>query len=441
MSHFIFDGPELRNPDCKADLKKIALYIILLSVVVSFFVGGFLGENSAGSSRYDFHQFYWKDIQLFVENSWGKAIIDYTSATNPLLFMIASLLPLYGNQKIYHMITFVVGLLIWPLLSWAYYRRYAKYGIDLLWASFGASAVLLSPTFRSSSFWGTTDYVPFLFCAATSLLLSGIQDFKYEKARAIAVPTLVGLAVISASAFYVRQYYAFLPVISAWTVLTRTKTPRLSVLVVFAVAMMPEAFLIYLWKGLNPPAAHGYFHPAMINVLIVGAIIGLLSTPLIVGCIRRSLGDVLPNWWGVRSTVLAFGGLLVFIMTLGATEWVLPGGGGGIIVKAGLRMGVLGTPFILTVSYLGLVATIMFAMRSATNALLAGVSLAPYLVSLVTYQHYMEPLLTVALFLFADTQTARTVFNKRVLIVNFLFTALILAIGIVYYDLLQHSPP
>ena len=44
-----------------------------------------------------------------------------------------------------------------------------------------------------------------------------------------------------------------------------------------------------------------------------------------------------------------------------------------------------------------------------------------------------------ALFLFADTQTARTVFNKRVLMCNFVFTAVILAIGIVYYDLFHHA--
>jgi len=99
-------------------------------------------------------------------------------------------------------------------------------------------------------------------------------------------------------------------------------------------------------------------------------------------------------------------------------------------------MGALGTPFILTVSYFGLVAAILFSVRSATNALLAGAFLVPYFVSVVIYQHYLEPTLIVALFLFADTRTARTVFTKRVLTCNFGFTALILAIGIVYYDYL-----
>src|SRR5262249_10100769 len=149
--------------------------------------------------------------------SWGTALRkDYCSASNPLLHMAASLLPLHGDPKIYHMITFLSALLVWPLLSWAYYRRYSKYGTDWLWASFGASTILISPTFRSSAFWGTTDWVPLLFCAGTSLLLSRFQDTEADEARTIGPLNLVVLAIVSASAFYTRQYYAFLPIFTAW---------------------------------------------------------------------------------------------------------------------------------------------------------------------------------------------------------------------------------
>ena len=275
----------------------------------------------------------------------------------------------------------------------------------------------------------------FILCGHVASIISGFQDFECGRARALGVPSLAALSAVSMCAFYVRQYYAFLPALAAWTVLARTRTHPLSVLAVFAVTMVPEAFLLYVWKGLNPPAAHGYFHPAMMNVLIVGAIIRGFSIPLFIGCIRRSVRDVLPEWWGFRATALAFAGLLVLIMAQGATEWPGAGGGGGIIVKAGLRLGALGTPFILAVSYFGLVTAIVFSMRSATNALLTSAFLAPYFVSVVIYQHYLDPTLTVALFLFSDTQISRTLFNKRVLTCNCVFTALVLAIGIAYYDL------
>ena len=98
-------------------------------------------------------------------------------------------------------------------------------------------------------------------------------------------------------------------------------------------------------------------------------------------------------------------------------------------------MGALGTPLIFAVSYFGLVAAILFSMRSATNALLAGAFIIPFLTSRYPYQHYLEPALAVAVFLFADAQIARKIFNRRVLICYFVFNVFILAIGIAYYDL------
>jgi hypothetical protein len=430
----------------KTNVEMVGLCVILLTVVVSFLAGGLLGEDSSGDMSGDFYCNHWPTIKRFSTMSWGTAVADYYNPENPLLYMIASLLPLHGDQKLYHIITFLVGLLIWPLLSWAYYRRYSKYGIDRLWASFGASAILISPTFRSSTFWGDTDWFPVALCAGTSLLLSRFQDYEGDKAGAIDPFTLVALAAVSACAFYTRQYYAFLPVVAAWIVLTHTKTSPFIIFGVFFVAMLPELFLVYLWKGIVPPTHQGEnFHPALINIWKTGAAIGLLSFPIIVGCIRRSLSDLLPEWWRPRSNVVAVAGLLIFIMVImiqGAPEWLEKGwggGGGGIIVKAGVMMGALGTPFILTVSYFGLVAAILFSMRSTTNTVLAGTYLAPLFLTAPTYQRYLEPSLVVALFLFADTQTARTVFNKRVLIYNFVFTALILAIGIVYYDIFHHG--
>jgi hypothetical protein len=441
---------EGQNIGLKINLETAAVSTLLFGAIASFLAGYLLGEDSDGWACFDFYKYHWPLVELFSATSWSTAAADYggiASANNPLLYMIASLMPLHGDQQTYHVITFVVALLTWPLLSWAYYRRYSNQGIGWLWASFGASAIVISPTFRSSAFWGTTDWLPFVFCAGTSLLLSRFQDYsETDKASAIGPFTLAALATVSACAFYTRQFYVFLPILTAWVVLTRTKTSPLFVLSFFGMAMLPEMFLVYLWKGLNPPslreeaaqqlAAHFHFHPSLANLWMVGTMIGLFSLPIIVGCIRRSLSDVLPEWWGSRSTVAAFVGLLAFVMALTTTEW--PTQGGGIIVKAGLLMGTLGTLFILIASYFGLVATIVFSMCSATNALLAGTFLAPLFISPLflgkpTAQRYLEPSLAVALFLFADTQTSRRMFNKRVLTYNFAFSTLIVSISIGYY--------
>ena len=107
-----------------------------------------------------------------------------------------------------------------------------------------------------------------------------------------------------------------------------------------------------------------------------------------------------------------------------------------IIGKTGLMMGgAIGTLFILTISYFGLAAAGLFAVHSTTNAVLTGAFVLPFLMDRWAFQHYLEPSLAVAVFLFADAQIAREIFNRRVLICYFVFNVIILAIGIVYYDL------
>jgi hypothetical protein len=433
----------------KANLETIALTTLLFVIVASFLAGYLLGEDSTGWACFDFYHYHWPLVKLFSETSWGAAVADYggiPAANNPLLYIMASLIPLNGDQATYHVIALVTAFFAWPLLSWAYYRRYSRQGIGWLWASFGASTILISPTFRSSAFWGTTDWLPFVFCAGTSLLLSRFQDYaETDKDSATSPFTLAALAAVSACTFYTRQFYLFVPVLAVWVVLRNTKTSPLLVLILFAVATLPEMVFVYLWKGLNPPAfqeqttrelAAAPFHTPLANFWMVGTMTGLFSLPIIVGCIRRAPSDVLPEWWGSRSTVAVAAGLSIFVMALSATEW--PAEGGGIIVKAGLWMGAPGTFFILIAAYFGFVAVILFSMRSLTNAILAVTFLAPFFISAgflgrPAGQRYLEPSLAVALFLFADTRTARRVFNKRVLICNFAFNALILAISVIHF--------
>src|ERR1700730_17759877 len=322
--NFTIEG---RHIGSKTNLEMVCL--LLFVIVSSFLVGDLLGEDSTGWACFDSYWAHWPLVELFSATSWGTAVADYggfPAANNPLLYMIMSLIPLHGDPKIYHAMTFVLALLTWPLLSWAYYRRYSNHGIDWLWALFGASAILISPSFRSSAFWGTSDWLPFVFCAVTSLILSRFQASKADKSAAIDPFTLAALAAASACAFYTRQFYLFVPVLAAWVVLTRTKTSPLLVLSFFGVVMLPETLLVYVWKGLNPPPLRElvrgmHAHASLTNIWMVGTMIGLFSLPIIVGCIRRSLSDVLPKWWGLRSTVIALVCLTVFVMALRATEW------------------------------------------------------------------------------------------------------------------------
>jgi len=96
----------------KINLETVGLSVMVFCAATSFLIGFLLGEDSIGGARFDFYLFHWPAIELFSSISWGTAVADYGgAANNPLLYTIASLLPLHGDQKIYHAITFVAALL------------------------------------------------------------------------------------------------------------------------------------------------------------------------------------------------------------------------------------------------------------------------------------------------------------------------------------------
>jgi hypothetical protein len=204
--------------------------------------------------------------------------------------------------------------------------------------------------------------------------------------------------------------------------------------------MVPEFYLLYLWKGINPPSFQHHTNPSLGNILLIGANVGLFSIPIITGCLyARSLRSLLPSWWGKRSTAFVFVGLIVFVVGLRTVEW--PTLGGGIIVKAGSLMGTFGTPFILVLVYFGLLVAILFSMSSDINAILTASFIGPFLLSSPMFQRYFEPSLLVSLFLFSDIKTAKSIFTESVLIANFIFYIIILMIGLIYYGLLGQGAP
>src|ERR1700741_4926062 len=94
-----------------ANGETIRLSAMIIFAVASFFVGGLLREDSIGGAYGDFWSCHWPLIERFSQISWSTAIAnDYCAANNPLIYVIASMLPIHGSQEIYHTITFSIAL-------------------------------------------------------------------------------------------------------------------------------------------------------------------------------------------------------------------------------------------------------------------------------------------------------------------------------------------
>ena len=233
------------------------------------------------------------------------------------------------------------------------------------------------------------------------------------------------------SAFYTRQFYVFVPVVCAWALWRQAGFRPAAVACAFGLAALPELGLVLLWHGLNPPAFHHQARPGWSNVLFLGTNLALFAAPLVIGA-RAAGHRILPPWWDRRATL---GWASAFACPHGVSLWgaVWPDAGGGVLVKASLRLGWLATPAIAAFSLVGLSAALIFALRSRTNAVAAGSFLPPFFIAYPIYERYFDPVVLVGLLLFADLSTARALSGTRPLLAYLLFTATLLGVSLWHF--------
>ena len=154
--------------------KKISFF--LLFFLITFFIYGFLvGENSAGAGGYNGDLLAtFTNLQLFINNNILQSIkltADnnlYYSNRPPLLYILHSAFnPFASDLELYRLSVFIASFLV-PLFFYLSLKiNYKKVNdIFLLCLSF---LILLSPYFRTSSYWGLEENYPFI-----TLLLSFI---------------------------------------------------------------------------------------------------------------------------------------------------------------------------------------------------------------------------------------------------------------------------
>ena len=96
-------------------------YLLLCLSIFSFFLGFYLGENSAGAGSYegDWVHIYLKNIQLFANNDLLTALkytdsldsANYQSSRTPLLYVLHKLFnPFLNDPTAYRISVFTISL-------------------------------------------------------------------------------------------------------------------------------------------------------------------------------------------------------------------------------------------------------------------------------------------------------------------------------------------
>ena len=163
--------------------QKILISFLVFLIAIYFVYGFYVNENAAGGGGYNGDlSAVFKNLQLFVNNNFIESIKlttnNYLYYTNrpPLLYILHSWLNPYSkNLELFRLVVFFISILT-PFFF--YFSLKIKFNnVNNFFLIFVASLLMLSPYFRTSSYWGLEENY-----AIISLLFSFISlSFFFQK--------------------------------------------------------------------------------------------------------------------------------------------------------------------------------------------------------------------------------------------------------------------
>jgi len=250
-------------------LKFLSLTLALIAII-SFFLGYYFNENSAGAGTYEGDiEFFWKNMQIYLNNDFSNSLKhpDYISNRTPLLYILhANFNPFLTTIDSYRLSVFIISLLIPSLFFISIRKKFPN--LDLSLSLLLASIVCLSPYVRTSAYWGLEENYGII-----SLLLSFIFFQKFfeinEPEDSKKYFNLFLLTFFSSCCLYFDYKLFIIPLICFIKIIfsnVRYKFKVLSV-IFYTLFSIPFFSLLFLWGDIFPPTVQPIHHVGSILFL------------------------------------------------------------------------------------------------------------------------------------------------------------------------------
>ena len=244
--------------------KLLSIFLIILSLIL-FFYGFLVEENSAGAGGFkgDFANF-WITLQTFLNNDIltsvkisGEVVMPgqerlYISSRPPLIFIINKLFNPFIETKIIFIRSIFFFSLLAPILF--YYSLKIKYPkINNIILILLSCTILLSPYFRTSSYWALEENYGIVFIFISFILL---EKFCIEKKIRILskLIKLFFLTFVSSLCVYFDQKLLIIPLFCFLKIIFSNQEKFLKYLtfLLYFIFSIPFLYLIVLWGNIIP---------------------------------------------------------------------------------------------------------------------------------------------------------------------------------------------
>ena len=235
----------------KYNFNNAIFKIIIFLPIISFFMGFYLDENSAGAGGYD-GDIKWikSNIKIFLDNDLRTAILhpDFFGNRTPLIYILQKIFnPFVNNYEIYRLTSFLISL-IGPIIFYQLLRKkYLNVDKEILFLI--ASLIYLSPYYRTSAFWGLNENYGLITAVTSFYFLYKILNIGHFKFL-----DLMFLIFFSSLSVYFDLKLAFIPLVSFLMIIFSQINLRIKFITFlsYTILSIPYLALIVYWDGIVP---------------------------------------------------------------------------------------------------------------------------------------------------------------------------------------------
>jgi len=422
---------------------KEKFIIILLStlIVISYFFGFYLNEDSAGGGKIDLYDHEWGNVQLFINNNIFDALTDlrYKSSRTPL-YLIINKFNIFASTIEGLRISYFIFSLSIPISFYFLLKTiYKNTASEVLF--FISTIIFLSPYFRSSAFWANEENLAIFFVIVSLIFFVKVFE-KKEKNYINKLLIASSASLFAFLAFYSDQKTVFLVIFIYFSII---KKNNIKFFITFSfinfIFFIPALYLFYIWNGLVPIIAQDRMdfsnfvdHPLTgLNIFISN--IGIYLLPIIlVLIIKKELKNFLN---------FSFLNLFIFLLFSIVLFYYLPieprFEGNGIIFKLlsviSQKIGV-GWIFVKFLYFFINLIFLFFLLnlfkKKIENVVFIIIFLTIFSSTFFTYQSYVDPLFFILLFGYFKIKDKINLTNISYVYSFFIFYFLILTCSILF---------
>ena len=241
--------------------RKILIFFSII-IYLSFFLGFYFNENSSGAGNYSGDlTWMWDNFEIYKSNNLWTAIHhpDFWGNRTPLIYILHTLLnPFISDIDSYRLSVFFISFLAPLIFYLCLLQKFKEVDKNILF--FISSFILLSPYFRTNSYWaGETNY-GIITTLASIYFLNHTLINNFLRIKTNIYLSLTLLTFFSSLCIYFDQKLLIIPLLVLFKILYSQIDLRYKLYSIlnYCIFSVPFLYLIFTWKGLIPPATQAY---------------------------------------------------------------------------------------------------------------------------------------------------------------------------------------